>query len=162
FAQDEATAQQTGMPRSAIKEGCIDYVLAAPQIGQQLVRIARHPYNREAAGAVPQVSDDGIAEVIDLLRASNDVDFTHYKRPTVRRRILRRMALRGLEDVGSYLAELRGNPTELQALYADFLIRVTQFFRDPEAFETLKAKVLPALLQDRATDTPIRFWVAGC
>ncbi len=162
FAQDEATAQQVGMPRSAISEGCIDYVLPPPQIAQQLVRIARHPYNREATGAVPHVSDDGIAEVIDLLRAHTDVDFTHYKRTTVRRRILRRMALRGLEDIDSYLTELRGNPTELQALYADFLIRVTQFFRDPEAFDTLKAKVLPALVQDRPPDVPIRFWVAGC
>ena len=72
------------------------------------------------------------------------------------------MALHGLEKVSDYLAALRKEPTELQALYQDLLIPVTQFFRDPEAFEALKEQVFPALVSDRSSGTPIRVWVAGC
>jgi two-component system CheB/CheR fusion protein len=72
------------------------------------------------------------------------------------------MALRGQEQLESYLQVLREDPSELHSLYQDFLIGVTQFFRDPEAFEALKEIVFPKLLQNRAPDAPIRIWVAGC
>jgi two-component system CheB/CheR fusion protein len=97
-----------------------------------------------------------------LLRARTGVDFTHYKQSTIRRRIFRRMALRNLQTPKEYLVVLNSDAAEIQNLYQDFLIRVTQFFRDPEAFEAIKEKVLPNLIKNRSAGTPVRVWVAGC
>src|SRR5262249_10151018 len=87
---------------------------------------------------------------------------SHYKQSTIQRRILRRMALQGLENIEDYLRSVREDTAELRSLHQDFLIRVTQFFRDPEAFEMLKEKVFPVLIRERPPVSPIRIWVAGC
>jgi two-component system CheB/CheR fusion protein len=164
FAQDEHSARQGSVPRSAIADGQVDYVLSPREIARQLVRLNHHPYTREGGAVLeaPDEAKDSIAEIIALLRSRTAVDFTHYKQTTIQRRIERRMALRGLEDVSSYLSVLLEDPAELHALYQDFLIRVTQFFRDPAAFEALKDRVFPHLCRDRAPGSPIRMWVAGC
>jgi two-component system, chemotaxis family, CheB/CheR fusion protein len=163
FAQDEKTAKHPSMPRSAVLDGAIDYVLRPSDIAHELERIARHPYSREVAPpALPPPESQVFEEVLTLLRNRLGVDFTHYKKSTIQRRILRRMALRGLEDARHYARSLHDDPVELQNLYQDFLIRVTQFFRDPEAFQALKEKVIPVLVKERPSRSPIRIWVAGC
>src|SRR4029453_6025683 len=86
-----------------------------------------------------------IAEApVSAIRAAAGLDFTHYKRSTLRRRLERRMALRGIETLGEYWDVVERDPAELAALHQDFLIRVTEFFRDPDSFEALR-QVLPAL-----------------
>jgi two-component system CheB/CheR fusion protein len=72
------------------------------------------------------------------------------------------MALRGLERAEDYLQLLHEDAAELKSLYQDFLIQVTQFFREPNAFEALKQKVFPALLHHRQAGSSLRIWVAGC
>jgi two-component system CheB/CheR fusion protein len=164
FAQEESSAKHDSMPRSAILDGSVDYVLPPKGIAQQLLRIARHPYTR-LAGAVarrPPEREDVVLQIVNLLRAGTDVDFTHYKRSTIGRRIQRRMALRGLENTEEYLHLLRTDPGEMRQLYQDFLIRVTQFFRDPEAFEAFKETVFPRLINGRSPGSALRIWVAGC
>ena len=74
------------------------------------------------------------------MRNAVGVDFSEYKRPTIERRLARRMALRRAEDLQDYLALLQGDPEEVRALYEDILIHVTSFFRDPEVFEALKSR----------------------
>jgi two-component system CheB/CheR fusion protein len=163
FAQDEKTAKQNSMPRAAIVDGSVDYVLRPRDIARQLERLSRHPYTRAivpTAEAPPPA--DAVTEILNLLRNRTNVDFTHYKQTTIRRRILRRMALRGMDNPADYLRLLRDEDAELHNLYMDFLIRVTQFFRDPEAFEALKEKVFPVILKGRAPNSPVRIWVAGC
>jgi two-component system CheB/CheR fusion protein len=163
FAQSEGSAKQTGMPRSAITDGNVDYVLSPTEIAQQLVRLNGHPYTQEKMAREPGgESDSIIADIISQLRKDTAVDFSHYKQPTIRRRLQRRMALRGMEDLADYRRLLLDDPAELQALYQDFLIRVTQFFRDPEAFQALTEKAFPRLVVNRSADSPIRIWVAGC
>lgn len=164
FAQDEKSARHDSMPRAAIADGCVDYVLAPEQIARELVRLTQHPYASTLIeeGPVPAPVSDPINQIIVALRAGTSVDFTHYKRTTIRRRVQRRMALRNVEKMEEYLAILKEEPPELHALYQDFLIRVTQFFRDPEAFEVLKERVFPQFLQDRPAGHPIRIWVSGC
>ncbi len=163
FAQDERTARQASMPRSAVADGNVDYVLPPAEIGRQLVRLAGHPYVRQADHPpAPAPAADTVEQILHLLRLRTAVDFTGYKQTTIRRRIRRRMALRGLEDASAYLSVLREDAAELHALYQDFLIRVTQFFRDPAAFEALKEVVFPRLIVGRSADTPVRVWVAGC
>jgi two-component system CheB/CheR fusion protein len=169
FCQDEKSAKHPSMPRAAVLDGNVDYVLRPSDIAAQLERIAKHPYAQESAGHAdlleakePLAEADPIDLIINLLRASTNVDFASYKQSTIRRRILRRMALRNLQSPHDYLRLLRDDAGELHALYQDFLIRVTQFFRDPEAFDALKDKVFPELLRGHSRSTPIRIWVAGC
>jgi two-component system CheB/CheR fusion protein len=163
FAQDERSARHASMPRAAAADGAVDYVLPPAEIARQLVRVARHPYTGTPGAAAPAPAPpDVVGEVLGLLRSATGVDFGHYKQSTVRRRLLRRMALRGLEDAGAYAEVLRTDPAELQSLYQDFLIRVTQFFRDPATFEALKTAVFPELVEGRPASSPVRIWAAGC
>jgi two-component system CheB/CheR fusion protein len=166
FAQDDDSAQYPTLPRAAVLDGSVDHVLRPRDIARELQRIAGHPYTRqedlESLGPVQVADADPIIDVISLLRQRTSVDFTNYKQATIRRRILRRMALRNLQSPADYLSLLRSEDPEVTALYQDLLIRVTQFFRDPEAFEALKKKVFPAIASGRHDSSPIRVWVAGC
>jgi two-component system CheB/CheR fusion protein len=170
FAQDPKTAKFDGMPQSAINSGAVDLVLSPKQIAEELARIAHHPY------VIPDVSKVGeetasdelfppqssLKQIFLLLRNLCHVDFTHYKSNTIRRRIDRRMVLHRMKDQNAYAKFLSRNPDEVKALYADLLINVTSFFRDPEAFEALKEKVFPKLLDGRVPGAPIRVWSVGC
>lgn len=165
FAQDEVSARHPSMPRAAAQDGNVDHVLRPRDIAGQLERIGRHPYARDEPPAPeppPAVAGDPVADIIRLLLARTAVDFASYKQTTIRRRILRRMALLNLHDPADYLARLKDDAGEVQNLYQDFLIRVTQFFRDPASFEALKEKAFPQLVHGRRGGQPIRVWVAGC
>jgi two-component system CheB/CheR fusion protein len=159
FAQDE-TARFEGMPHSAILAGAIDFVLPPSAIAAEIVRIGRHPYvAREDDGK--RFSEEDLGRIFTLLRTAHDVDFTHYKPATIERRIRRRMALHKVETLAEYIVLLREKPVEIENLYNDILIRVTSFFRDPDAFAALQNVVLPALMRNRG-DKPLRIWVPGC
>ena len=179
FAQDEKSAKYGGMPHSAVEAGAVDLILPPEGIARELVRISRHPYAQAyplaelpaKAGMLPggirtgdtfEKNGDDLAKIFSLLQSSAGVDFTYYKRATVKRRILRRMALLRLEDRKDYVKYLRDNPSEVEALYHDVLINVTGFFRDPETFEALGEKVFPEITRNRGPQAPIRIWVPGC
>jgi two-component system, chemotaxis family, CheB/CheR fusion protein len=150
------------MPRSAIGTGAVNLVLPIAQMRQAIVRYARHPYVTAGHKASPEDGDDkALSEIIDLLRARTSRDFTRYRKPTLFRRIRRRMATAGIEDVEAYVNRLREDRGETEQLAKDFLIHVTSFFRDPAAFEGLAETVIPELVQ-RSEDAPIRVWVVGC
>jgi two-component system CheB/CheR fusion protein len=159
FAQDE-TAKFDGMPRSAIAAGAIDFVLPPSEIAAEIVRVARHPYVSRDTDA-DHFSEAELGKIFTLLRTAHDVDFTHYKPPTIERRIRRRMALHKSNTLGDYIEILRNKREEIEYLYNDILIRVTSFFRDPEVFSALQNEVLPALMRNRG-DKPLRIWVPGC
>jgi two-component system, chemotaxis family, CheB/CheR fusion protein len=101
-------------------------------------------------------------ELFILLRDRTGNDFALYKESTIRRRIERRMNVHQIENLRRYLRFVQANPHELDALFQDLLIGVTRFFRDPEAFEVLAQKGLPALLQGKPDGSTLRMWVAGC
>ncbi|QDV32179.1 chemotaxis protein CheB [Tautonia plasticadhaerens] len=168
FVQDTETATHDAMPRSAIASGAVDEVLPPEGIADELARIGRSSYMNggDPGEKAPEPGGDlGEAElgrIFGLMRASTGVDFSRYKRSTILRRVRRRMALRRVDRTEEYLWSLQADENELTALYQDFLIRVTSFFRDPEVFESLRRDIFPQLLQDRAPEAPIRIWVAGC
>ena len=95
-------------------------------------------------------------------RAKTGHDFSRYKEKTVTRRIQRRMQVLQADTVPDYLARLRDDPKEVELLFRDLLIGVTQFFRDPDAFDALRNSVLPKLIEGKGIDDPIRIWVPGC
>ena len=163
FAQKPESAKYDGMPRAAIATGMVDVVATPSEIGAELVQIARHPYVRTTFASeeiVPR--DEQLTRIFDLLRPVSGVDFRHYKLPTIRRRLLRRMALRRVAEVGRYIELLQTEPAELRGLFQDLLIHVTRFFREPESFTALAEEVFPALLEGRGAEQPIRVWVCGC
>jgi two-component system CheB/CheR fusion protein len=166
FAQDPKTAKYDGMPSSAIGSGAVDFILAPAKIAAELERIRSHPYiangQDEEIAALPPEADHDLTQLFRILKQTSKVDFSDYKPGTIRRRILRRMALRRLSDLREYLTYLREHREEAEALYNDILINVTNFFRNPEVFGGLKEIVYPALLKDRAPGDTIRIWVPGC
>jgi two-component system CheB/CheR fusion protein len=161
FAQDD-TARQSSMPHSAVASGAVDFVLPPTAIAHELARIAKHPYVAPAGRPEVRAHDDLLEQVIEVVRAATGEDFRGYKRSTLYRRITRRVVTHKLEDAAAYLVLLHGQPAEVAALYDDFLISVTSFFRNPEAFEALKEKVFPSLIKDRSRQQAVRVWVMGC
>jgi two-component system CheB/CheR fusion protein len=170
FAQDPGSARFQGMPRHAIDSGYVDFVLRPSQIPGELVRLRNHPYLRGSLSPVNASAEDADAageeaalrRVFRRLRTIHGVDFAHYKRSTIRRRLSRRMAVQRLEDPEAYAALVESDPAEAAALYQDFLIRVTGFFRDPESFDALAQQVFPSICEGRSPKDPIRIWVPGC
>ena len=171
FAQAPKSAKFDAMPQSAIASGNVDLILSAQQIAEELARIARHPYVVVPIATASQMvrpddeplkPQDSLSRIFLLLRNQCHVDFTFYKSNTVMRRIDRRMVLHKMKDLKAYAKFLSGNIEEVKSLYADILIHVTGFFRDPEAYQALTAEVFPKLMEKRAPGVPLRVWVPGC
>ncbi len=171
FAQQPESARFPTMPRHAIETGCVDLVLRPKDIAGELARLSRQfraaepsPESKSESTLDVVAEDENaiLAQIFQKLRSAHGVDFTHYKQTTIRRRIERRMMLRRVESLDEYRESLDRDPAELAALYQDFLIRVTEFFRDPTAFDALRHDVLPALCEGRSPKEPIRIWVPGC
>ena len=161
FSQDEKSAKYDGMPRSAIATGCVDFILPPRGIADELVRLCRHPYVAQAHAEEAAPSEPDFKEIFAILRAATGVDFAAYKYATIRRRILRRMALVHVDSPERYLQFIRENRGEVQALFQDILIGVTGFFREPGMFDLLTSRVFPVLFRDPGNN-PVRVWVPGC
>ena len=164
FAQAPESAEYDGMPQAAIASGAVDLVLAPERIVDELISIRRHGYialthPNEVDVAVP---DGAMKEVLGTIRPATSVDFTDYKQSTIKRRVMRRMAVHKLHTLEEYVAYLKQHSEEVQALYNDMLIAVTSFFRDPETFDALKERVFPLLLKNREPNAAVRFWVPAC
>jgi two-component system CheB/CheR fusion protein len=166
IAQAPDSAKYDGMPRAAVATGMVDLVLRPEEIARELVAIARHPLHRPSpmafASAVADARDGHLEQVFRMLRASSGVDFRHYKRPTILRRLQRRLVLHKIQKLQDYVKLMREKPAEVRLLYQDILIHVTRFFRDPDSYTALNAVVVPRLLADRQEDQAVRVWVPGC
>lgn len=163
LAQDEQTAEFSEMPHNAVAAGSVDFILSPTEISAELTRLARHPLFLTArdTSTGAELEAKVIEKILVDLKALG-VDFVDYKRSTVRRRILRRMAIHKLTDLTGYTEFLRSHPEEAAALSEDMLIKVTSFFRDPAAFDALKLTVFPEIIQEKGDNNPVRIWVAGC
>lgn len=166
FAQCERSAKVSSMPHNAALTGRVDFILPPQEIALELVRISRHPdinhFTRAKTVDVLPESEDSLHQIFTLLRTVTGIDFTSYKRPTLKRRLMRRLVLHKMDVLGDYVKYLQDNATEVEALSKDFLIHVTSFFRDPEVFQALKNQVLPNITQNKSPASPIRIWVPGC
>ncbi len=163
MAQDPASANYDSMPRSAINTGMVDYVAAAQELPAKLMQYAAHvpaaPQEHVPTDVEPAAA---LEKVFVLLRAQTGNDFSCYKRNTIHRRIERRMGVHQFDSLRRYVRFLQESPQEVELLYKELLIGVTNFFRDAGPFECLKKKALPQLLQGRAAGNPLRVWNPGC
>lgn len=159
FAQDPADAEFSPMPQSAIATGLVNVIAPIPRLAERIADVAR------SKEAVRSLDMDGAANdlrrIVTHLRVRTGHDFSSYKRATVMRRVLRRMQVCRIEDMAEYGELVRTTPEEAQELFADLLISVTHFFRDPAAFDALARKVIAPLVADAGPEG-IRVWTAGC
>jgi two-component system, chemotaxis family, CheB/CheR fusion protein len=169
IVQKTETAEFDSMPRSAIATGLVDYELPPEEMVAQLMTYTSQLFGklpRPIAGPEPAV-DSSLRRIFGLLRSQTSHDFSQYKPSTIYRRIERRMAVHQIEAIENYVKYLQQSPAEVEALFRDLLIGVTNFFRDPEAFQALEAHVIPQLmaarsLTDSSTKEVLRIWICGC
>jgi two-component system CheB/CheR fusion protein len=164
-AQDPEEAEFPDMPRSSITAGVVDHVLSTAAMAERILAYARHvlPTGDADESTEPaSLNEDALRELLTELRLRTGHDFVNYKRPTVLRRIGRRLAVHEVNDLESYLTLVRERPDELHTLLKDLLISVTHFFRDGSAFQALEARVVPQLFERKGPDDQVRVWVAGC
>ncbi|GAA4365629.1 chemotaxis protein CheB [Hymenobacter saemangeumensis] len=164
MVQSPDTAEYDSMPRSAIATEFVDYILPAHQLPGRLLEYVNKPVHLRPRREEPE-SDSKPAHALQkiflLIRAQTGHDFSFYKRNTVFRRIERRMNSHQIKEFTHYVRYLQENPAEVEALFKELLIGVTKFFRDQEAFEMLKVRLMPVLRQKPA-DSTIRVWAPGC
>src|SRR5262245_48512676 len=159
MVQEPSEAEYSSMPRAAIATGVVEVVLPVRELATRLSDLIRL---KQTITVEPKVDEELLRRVLAHLRVRTGHDFSKYKRTTVLRRIARRMQVTRTDELPDYYEILRENPDEAQALLADLLISVTTFFRDKEAFETLRRLVLPPLFENRDPDDILRVWVCGC
>jgi two-component system CheB/CheR fusion protein len=164
IVQDEQSAKFDGMPRSAIATNLVDYILQPENMVREMLNYIQHPclVSDPSIKRVIAHDDDSLSKIFALLRSSSSVDFTFYKQNTMLRRIERRMGIKQIERLSDYLHLLYQTPSEVNTLYREFLIGVTRFFRDTEAFEELKKVVIPSIFAGKNRGDAIRIWVAAC
>jgi two-component system CheB/CheR fusion protein len=163
MVQDPKSAKFDGMPSSAIKTGLADYILSPEEMPEQLIK---YTTQKIRGFLLDKAIDDGkipdtFQKIFILLRTHTGHDFSLYKQNTIYRRVERRMNVSQLDSIPNYIRMLQENPAEIDNLFRELLIGVTNFFRDPESFEKLK-KVLLELVKSKPDDGLIRIWVPGC
>ncbi|HEV7929028.1 MAG TPA: CheR family methyltransferase, partial [Nitrosospira sp.] len=165
FVQSPAEAEWDEMPRNALATSLVDSVLPIAEIPR---RIAAY---KERLGKIeiplesdqrPEEQQQALREIFTQLRLRTGHDFSSYKRPTLLRRIERRINVRALPNLAAYAALCQTDQGETQALLKDLLISVTNFFRDRAAFEYIDQEIVPRILKGKKTHDTVRIWVVGC
>ena len=158
-AQEPETAAYDGMPTAAISTGLIDFCLAPEAMVEELQAYFSRR-EEQSLKAEAKVVASHVDELCDIISEVLGHDFGGYKRPTMIRRIERRMQLLDVRDAAEYIARVKGDADECTALFRDLLIHVTSFFRDPEHFDLLEKQIVRPLVESGQDE--IRVWVAGC
>lgn len=168
LVQNPEEAKYSGMPSSAIATGSVDGVESAqalPElilryIRKELVRSAYEPQDHKIESV--EATEQELKDIFDILKADNGHDFRAYKQTTLQRRLARRIEATKSETVANYIDLLRRGSGEADALFNEFLINVTKFFRDADSFQFLESKIIPELVDRMSSTTPLRIWIAGC
>ena len=163
IVQDPQSTEFESMPTSAISSGNYDHILTPQQIPLKIVEYVNQKtwVNRFSESASDQ-EEAHLSELIRLIKSHTPLDFSQYKRPTIVRRALRRMLATDCGTMEDYIGLLKSNPAEIDILAKEFLIGVTNFFRDPEAFEAIRNKVIPGIIKNKLSVDTLKIWVIGC
>jgi two-component system CheB/CheR fusion protein len=164
MVQEPASAKYDGMPRSALETGLVDFMAPAEALPEKLLGYVRHfsKVRSEELPLVEKKTQSALQRVLILLRGRTGNDFTQYKKNTILRRIDRRMSVHQINSMARYVTYLQDNPQEIDLLFKELLIGVTNFFRDPDAFALLQEVAILPLLRHREGVGTIRVWVPGC
>src|ERR1035441_4233487 len=163
LVQEPATAKFDSMPRSAVDAGLADIVAPVDELPVKIMAYLQHtPLIARTEAALEDKTQSALEKVVVLLRTQTGNDFSLYKRNTLYRRIERRMGIHQIDKMPAYVRYLQENSQELNLLFKELLIGVTNFFRDPAAWELLREEVIPALLARRSSGQTLRAWVPAC
>ncbi|MEO6522762.1 MAG: CheR family methyltransferase, partial [Mucilaginibacter sp.] len=161
LVQDPDTANFDGMPLAAIATDCADMIIAPQAMPQLIENYVKEGKLELLSGQKPEeITDKELGQIFSLIKDNLPMDFTEYKRPTIIRRITMRMGTHNFNQVSKYYKYLKNNPSEIVLLANDFLISVTSFFRDPEAFKIIEEKAIPDIITNNSE--VLKIWVAGC
>jgi two-component system, chemotaxis family, CheB/CheR fusion protein len=164
MVQEEKQAKYDGMPRNAIDTGLVDYVLPVEKMPLDLMKYVRHPFieTTEKTEVTRDSIQNDFQKIYMLIRSQTGHDFSHYKQNTIRRRIERRLAVNQIDNIANYVHYLQQTSLEVEILFKDLLITVTNFFRDPDSFKILQEKALTELLEQMPSNSVFRAWIPGC
>jgi two-component system CheB/CheR fusion protein len=164
MAQSIAASEFDGMPRSAIDTGLVDFELHPADMPAQLIAYVERALRRPPGlnTTLLTLNENSLKKIFVLLRTQTGHDFSQYKPSTICRRIERRMAVHQIDKIDDYVKYLQQAPVEIEALFRDLLIGVTNFFRDSDAFEVLEQQTIPKLFEGKQAGAVIRAWSTGC
>ncbi len=164
MVQDTDTAEHKSMPLSAIATGMSDYVLPPEEMPLQLMSYVHHSFRKSltAEKPLPTTAAQTLQDILALIHSHTGHDFSGYKENTLTRRIERRMSVHMIASFEDYYHYLQQTPLEVGNLFQELLVGVTRFFRDPEAFDALKEKVVPTVFDYKEQGDAVRIWVPGC
>ncbi|WP_295129176.1 chemotaxis protein CheB [uncultured Chitinophaga sp.] len=160
LVQEPNTARFDGMPNSAINSGNADVITSPAQMPEAILSFIHEP--SAASLSKVELDEELLIQIFDLIAKEAGQDFHYYKTPTILRRISRRVVMGNFKDAKDYVGFLHHNPAEVKSLAKDFLIGVTRFFRDGEAFEVLNEKVLPNILSAKENGEQVKVWIPAC
>lgn len=161
LVQDPVSAKFDSMPRHAIDSVVVDIVAHANEIPARLIGLVSHPPVLTKKEELEK-DTSSLEKTIILLRNNTGNDFSHYKKNTIYRRIERRMGVHQLKKISSYVKYLQETPAEIEILFKELLIGVTNFFRDPALWDELRDKIFPSIFEKLPMKYTLRSWVPGC
>ncbi len=159
IARNPETSQFSSMPAHAIATDMVDFILEPEFMPSTIESYINH---NETISYDAKKEEKTMSLILDYIKEKLPFDFSDYKMTTILRRTKRRAVSLHIYDLEKYLEVLKNSPQEVQALSKDFLISVTSFFRDTEAYEAIRKNIFPQLLQNLAPYEEIKIWVAGC
>jgi two-component system, chemotaxis family, CheB/CheR fusion protein len=163
IVQDPQSAKFDGMPNSAIDSGNVDVILTPNLIPEEIItHLKRDSIESNFINHSDKEQEADLLRILELIQQHTPLDFSEYKRPTIVRRIILRMAKNKVTTLREYVNFLEANPSEISNLSKEFLISVTKFFRDKEAFEVIKEKVIPEIVENKLQVDTFKVWVVGC
>ncbi len=162
MVQDPATAKFDSMPRNAMEAVNADIVASPAGLPAMLADFLKKSRAVSSALDADIRDKNAIEKIIMLLRTHTGNDFSQYKENMIYRRIERRMSIHGINKISQYVTYLEDNPGELDILFKELMISVTNFFRNPEVWDKLKESVIPRIINNRQEGSVIRVWVPGC
>jgi two-component system, chemotaxis family, CheB/CheR fusion protein len=164
FAQKRDTAAYPAMPENAINTNVVDFEQSPEDIVKNILGIQRSILRTVPKQVAPEQKAQEISynKILTMIDNRKAVDFTYYKQTTIRRRIARRMVLKNFSNIQDYVGYLEANEAELDLLFLDILIPVTEFFRDPKIFEFLTSTAFPAIMKSKPANESLRVWTVGC
>lgn len=161
MAQSESSAKFPGMPKNVIANGLADYILSAEDLPEQLLKFVQHPLSIQKPEVEVLLDKSAMSKIFSMLRSKTKIDFTFYKPPTITRRLERRISIAQVASLDEYVDYLQGHPAEVTALYREFLIGVTNFYRDSEVFDLLRNEYILNYMRNLDSQE-MRLWIAGC
>jgi two-component system CheB/CheR fusion protein len=162
MVQEPGNAKFDSMPRNAIDMVDVDVIAAASELPSRLTEFLKRVPVIRTETEVEIKDKSSLEKIINLLRTYTGNDFAEYKKNTVYRRIERRMTVHKIDRIASYVLFLNDNPKEVEILFKELLIGVTNFFRDAPLWEKLKESVLPDIISRLEPGSILRAWVPGC